>query len=144
LGVVEGIRGGLEDREALGEGLGAAEAFGFYGFGSGEFTVYVWFGARGTGMEEAAVPDGDATSGTGYGRKLCRGQVFHTHERRIRQKIWESSPLWNTLARIFSAWRGGRVRGLEQQKGYEADTRDDSPRRHSNDSHRGPISNFHF
>jgi hypothetical protein len=106
---------GLEDGEALGEGLGAAEAFGFDGFGGGEFAVHVGFGTRGTGMEEAAVPNGDATGGTGYGRKLCRGQVFHTHEERIRQKIWESSPVWNTLERIFSAgtWRAGRVRGLE-------------------------------
>ena len=102
-GVVEETLGGLEDGEALGEGLRAAEAFGFDGFGGGELTVYVGFGARGTGMEEASVPDSDATSGTRYGRKLCRGQVFHTHEERMRQKIWERSPVWNTLARIFSA-----------------------------------------
>jgi hypothetical protein len=102
--------GELEDGETLGEGLGAAETFGFDGFGGGEFSVYVGFGARGTGMEEAAVPNGHATSGTGYGRKLCRGQVFHTHEERIRQKIWESSPVWNTFGRIFSAgtWRAGK------------------------------------
>jgi len=42
---------GLEVGEALGEGLGAAEAFGFDGFGGGELTVYVGFGAWGTGME---------------------------------------------------------------------------------------------
>jgi hypothetical protein len=118
-GVVEGILGGLGDGEALGERLGAAEAFGFDGFGGGEFAVYVGFGARGTGMEEAAVPDGDATGGTGYGRKLSRGQVFHTHEERIRQKTWESSPVWNTLGRIFSAgtWRAGRVKRTRVAKG---------------------------
>jgi hypothetical protein len=100
---LEGIRVGLEDGEALGEGLSAAEAFGFDGFGGGEFAVYVGFGARSTGMEKAAVPDGDATGRTGYGRELVRGQVFHAHEERMRQEILESSPVWNTLEKIFSA-----------------------------------------
>ena len=69
---------------ALGEGLGAAEASSFDGFGGVEFAVHVGLGARATGMEEAALSDVDATGGTGHGRKLGWGEVFHTHGRRAR------------------------------------------------------------
>lgn len=62
--------GGLGDGEVFGEGLDAAEAFVFHGFGGGELAVNVGFGAGASGMEHAALADAGATGGTRYRRKL--------------------------------------------------------------------------
>jgi hypothetical protein len=83
----------------LSEDLGTAEASGFDGFGGGEFAVDVWFGARGTGMERAALAGDGATGGTGYGRKLGWGEVFHSHEISMRYAVQENCSLWNSIAK---------------------------------------------
>ena len=85
----------------LGEGLGVAEAFAFEGFGGREFPVYVGFGAGSTGMEQTAFPDSDTTGGTGYGRKLLGGKVFHAHPERVRHAEKEGYPIWYSLRKIF-------------------------------------------
>ena len=78
----------------LGEGLGAAEAFVFHGFGGVEFAVDVGFGARATGMERTALAGSGATGGTGYGRKLGWGEVFHAHGKSMRHMVKEYCSVW--------------------------------------------------
>jgi hypothetical protein len=67
-----------QGKVALGEGLGAAGALVFHGFGGGEFAVNMGFGAGASGMEHTALAGADATGGTGDRRKLGGGEVFHT------------------------------------------------------------------
>jgi hypothetical protein len=89
----------------LGEGLDAAEAFVFHGFGGVEFAVDVGFGARATGMERTTLAGNGATGWTGYGRKLGWGEVFHTHFGRMRHVAWECCSVWNSLAKKVMSGR---------------------------------------